>query len=182
MDEIALASIWSEVLGVATVTAQANFFAELGGHSLAAVSVAAKVGERTGLPVEARDVYLAPTVRELAARLAALQSRLAELARSADPVRAVATALAEFGPLAAARFLSPEVRLAFIDAGLRQEQHVRGRRDALTVLHEIHGLGELAVDGSLLRTADGLVTVVCTGVSSDGLVTDLDLELRDVAR
>lgn len=182
MDETAIASIWSEVLGVAAVTAQANFFAELGGHSLAAVSVAAKVGERSGLPVEARDLYLAPTVEELAARLAALRSRLAELAQSADPVRAVATALAEFGPLAATRFLSPEVRLAFTDAALGQQQHVRGRRDALAVLHEIHGLGELAVDGSLLCTADGLVTVSCTGTSSHGLVTDLELELHDANR
>lgn len=63
-----IAQIWQEVLGVAAVGAGDNFFA-IGGHSLSAARAAAKMREVLKLPVALRDIFEAPTVAGLAARL-----------------------------------------------------------------------------------------------------------------
>ncbi|GAA4184492.1 hypothetical protein GCM10022252_13500 [Streptosporangium oxazolinicum] len=68
--ERAIADIWRELLGVASVGADGDFF-ELGGHSLVAIQAVARM--RRALPVvEGRavgvmDLFKHPTVRELAA-------------------------------------------------------------------------------------------------------------------
>ncbi|HNP58753.1 MAG TPA: amino acid adenylation domain-containing protein [Gordonia sp. (in: high G+C Gram-positive bacteria)] len=61
-----IAAVFAEVLGLdpATVGANASFF-DLGGNSLSATRVAARVGEALAAEVSVRDVFEAPTVREL---------------------------------------------------------------------------------------------------------------------
>jgi acyl transferase domain-containing protein/acyl carrier protein len=63
-----LAEIWTELLGVEQVGAEDDFF-ELGGHSLLATRVLARVREAFGARLVLRDVFDAPTVRTLAAKI-----------------------------------------------------------------------------------------------------------------
>ena len=53
--EVAVAEVWSEVLGIGSVGLHDNFF-ELGGDSLAGVDVVARVEARLGLTIEIRDL------------------------------------------------------------------------------------------------------------------------------
>jgi acyl transferase domain-containing protein/thioesterase domain-containing protein len=58
--------VWSEVLGVAGIGRDANFF-DLGGHSLLAVQVINKLKKRSGKPLALTALVEAPTAAELAA-------------------------------------------------------------------------------------------------------------------
>ena len=64
-----IAEIWSEVLGVARVGSDANFF-DLGGHSLLAVRVQSRLEACVGRRLPIADLFRFPTVRSLAAHLA----------------------------------------------------------------------------------------------------------------
>jgi amino acid adenylation domain-containing protein len=63
--EQALAEVWAEVLGVERVSRHDHFF-QLGGHSLLAVRVIERM-RRRGLRLEARSLFEAPALAELAA-------------------------------------------------------------------------------------------------------------------
>jgi acyl carrier protein len=63
--ELALASIWSEILGTENVTAESDFF-ELGGQSLAAVRVVARIDAVLGVKLAANAVFEFPTLESLA--------------------------------------------------------------------------------------------------------------------
>ena len=69
-DEVggAVAGVWRELLGVPAVRDEDNFF-DLGGNSLIAVQIAARVTGRLGVDVEPADVLLADTFADLCARL-----------------------------------------------------------------------------------------------------------------
>jgi amino acid adenylation domain-containing protein len=73
--EQALARIWNEVLKVERIGRHDNFF-ELGGHSLQAMRVLERM-RREGLAVDARTLFLTPTLSELA-QLAGQASALSE--------------------------------------------------------------------------------------------------------
>lgn len=62
----AVADIWREVLGTAVADVDADFFS-LGGHSLAATQVAARLNDRFDIDLPATVVFEHPTLRELAA-------------------------------------------------------------------------------------------------------------------
>jgi amino acid adenylation domain-containing protein len=66
--EAQLASIWSEVLGVPQVGPHQNFF-EAGGHSLLAFQVMARIERDFGVTLGIRQLFEAPTVAALAARV-----------------------------------------------------------------------------------------------------------------
>src|SRR5439155_12546833 len=66
--EQALAAVFAEVLGVASVGALDDFFA-LGGDSIASLRIVSRARAR-GIGLVPRDVLEAPTVRGLAARAA----------------------------------------------------------------------------------------------------------------
>ncbi|GAA2209300.1 hypothetical protein GCM10009850_047580 [Nonomuraea monospora] len=63
-----IAAVWADVLGVAQVRLDDGFFA-LGGNSLSAVRVAARLSAQ-GLPATATHLFASPTVATLAATLA----------------------------------------------------------------------------------------------------------------
>ena len=68
--ETRLAAIWAEVLGVARVGRQDNFF-ERGGHSLTALRMQVTVHQRLGANVPLRTCFERPTLQALAAVIAA---------------------------------------------------------------------------------------------------------------
>jgi acyl transferase domain-containing protein len=63
-----LAAIWSELIGVSDIGRDDDFFA-LGGHSLLATRVLARINLNFGVRLALRDVFRAPTLRLLAARI-----------------------------------------------------------------------------------------------------------------
>ncbi|QKW10586.1 SDR family NAD(P)-dependent oxidoreductase [Streptomyces sp. NA04227] len=69
-EEVAVAEVWQEVLGIDRVGVDDDFFA-LGGHSLAAVQIGAKIQSRFGTELDLRDFFDSPTVRGTVALLAA---------------------------------------------------------------------------------------------------------------
>lgn len=66
--EVALAEIWSELLGIAEIDVDANFF-ELGGHSLLATRMMSRISDNFGVRISLRTVFDAPTVNKLALRV-----------------------------------------------------------------------------------------------------------------
>ncbi len=70
VEEEALCGIWSEVLGLERVGIRSNFF-ELGGHSLKATQVTSRILRDLHVEIPLRDVFVSPTVEELAARVRA---------------------------------------------------------------------------------------------------------------
>ncbi len=63
--EIQVAHIWEELLETSNVGAHENFF-EIGGHSLKAGALAARLSKEFGVDISLRTVFDAPTVAELA--------------------------------------------------------------------------------------------------------------------
>ncbi|MET1064758.1 MAG: Pls/PosA family non-ribosomal peptide synthetase [Arthrobacter sp.] len=83
--EQVLATELGEALGLKTVSAEANFFNDLGANSLLLAHFCARVRNRGDLPsVAMQDVYLQPTVRSLAELLSgrATEARMDESERS----------------------------------------------------------------------------------------------------
>ncbi|QFY07531.1 amino acid adenylation domain-containing protein [Nonomuraea phyllanthi] len=66
-----LAAVWEEVLGVVAAGIDDNFF-ELGGHSLLATRIVTRLHQLRGLELPLHEIFDAPTIRTLAARVDAL--------------------------------------------------------------------------------------------------------------
>ena len=66
--EITIAKVWADVLGIDRVGADDSFFA-LGGNSLVATRVIARVNEALGSSLAIRELFEEPTVAGLAARI-----------------------------------------------------------------------------------------------------------------
>ena len=69
--EAALADAWAALFKLERVGVEQDFFLDLGGHSLLAAQMVALLRSRAGVHVAVRDVYSHPTVRKLAAHVAA---------------------------------------------------------------------------------------------------------------
>ncbi|HVS01125.1 MAG TPA: phosphopantetheine-binding protein, partial [Thermoanaerobaculia bacterium] len=63
--EKALAEVWKELLGLEQVGASDSFF-ELGGYSLLAIQVIARVRQAFGVEISLREVFATPTIAGLA--------------------------------------------------------------------------------------------------------------------
>jgi acyl carrier protein len=73
-----LVNIWAEVLKLDKVGIHDNFF-ELGGHSLLATQVMSRVRESSRIDLPLRALFEAPTVAELALRIAPSKPAIGEL-------------------------------------------------------------------------------------------------------
>jgi amino acid adenylation domain-containing protein/non-ribosomal peptide synthase protein (TIGR01720 family) len=101
--ETAVAAVWADVLGLDRVGLDDDFFA-LGGDSIAAVRVLARVRALSDVDVPARAIFDAPTVRTLAALLPAAVAPVLAAAAPASPapvLDAAAPVWAATGPVLA---------------------------------------------------------------------------------
>lgn len=85
-DEALLARIWAEVLGMEKVGVQDDFF-QLGGHSLVATQVVARIADELQLEVPLRILFESPTVEGLARFIA--RTREAGAVLNAPPLTAL---------------------------------------------------------------------------------------------
>jgi len=69
MLEVEIAQAWSDVLGVALVGAETNFF-DLGGHSLKLMQLASRFDQAFGVRPAIADIFESPTVAEQAVLIA----------------------------------------------------------------------------------------------------------------
>jgi hypothetical protein len=116
MEAGTVASLWTRLLDGVPVRIDDDFFFDLGGHSLLAAAIVSELAASTGLPVELRDLYLAPTPRELACYLGHLNRRLDEYrSKTACTVDldVIADALSELGASAADSLLPPDVTVDY---------------------------------------------------------------------
>src|SRR2546423_587361 len=86
-NEVLLAGIWANLLGVPHVGANDNFF-ELGGHSLRAIQMLARLGEAFRIDVPLRNLFDHPTLAEFAQSLDDLVN--APQGEQVQPIRRVA--------------------------------------------------------------------------------------------
>ncbi|GAB85278.1 putative non-ribosomal peptide synthetase [Gordonia rubripertincta NBRC 101908] len=82
-DEQTVAKLFAELLGLARVGVTESFF-DLGGSSLSATRIAARISNELGVAVSVRDVFDAPSVRELVAAVRGRESALPPV-RRVDP-------------------------------------------------------------------------------------------------
>jgi acyl carrier protein len=68
-DERIMAEIWEELLGVGPIGVYDDFFAELGGHSLIAMRVIARVRDAFGAELPLLRIFEKPTIAGLVAAL-----------------------------------------------------------------------------------------------------------------
>lgn len=149
--------MWSHSLDGKPVGADDDLFFDLDGSSLMAVAILARVAADTGLPLELRDLYLAPTPRELTKHLIELASRLRQLRRpdGAWNAPSFAAALAELGAAAAETLLPPDAVVIDPRGGTRALGP-----DRSAVLRRARGNGTctvLAGHPPRLRRPDGIL-------------------------
>jgi amino acid adenylation domain-containing protein len=66
--EVALAVLWSEILGLERIGVDDHFF-ELGGHSLLATQLSARIRTSFSVQMPLRELFMFPTLAEMAARV-----------------------------------------------------------------------------------------------------------------
>jgi amino acid adenylation domain-containing protein/non-ribosomal peptide synthase protein (TIGR01720 family) len=171
--EHTLASIWAEVLRLERVGIHDNFF-ELGGHSLLATQAISRIRSAFGVELPLRDLFDAPTVAALGARVhAALQARQGPVAPPLVPVPRTGRLPLSFA----------QQRLFFLDQlepnnstyNIPAAIHLEGALD-LTALER--SFNELLRRHESLRTTfqtdqDGVVQVISPSASLSLATTDL---------
>lgn len=84
-----LAEIWKSVLKLDSFGVEDNFF-DVGGHSLAIVQVQARIHDRLGIDCKILDLFEHPTIRMLAAHLAAIPAAHRPAQEPKIPIRLAA--------------------------------------------------------------------------------------------
>jgi amino acid adenylation domain-containing protein/non-ribosomal peptide synthase protein (TIGR01720 family) len=160
-----LAAVWSDVLGVKAPDVHANFF-DLGGQSLLAAQLAARIQETFAVELPLRTLFAKPTIAQLAAWLDQPEER-----RSGDALPPV-TRADRSQPLPLS---SSQEQLWFL------EQFERLPRYNLTARIRLHGpLDVAALRRSLSAIANRHEALRTSFPANDGRPTQRIAEPRDV--
>ncbi|MFD4352671.1 amino acid adenylation domain-containing protein [Nocardia sp. NPDC058518] len=174
--EEAVAGVFADVLGTEQVSVDRSFF-ELGGDSLSATQVVARLNSALGSAVTLRDLFDAPTVGQLAARVVpatdgkpepiALAPRIRPARIPLSPAQQRMWVLNRMDPTSPAYNIAVALRLTGeldVDAMRRSLADVIGRHETLRTLypadedgpHQVVITAEVAApDITVLDTEDG---------------------------
>ncbi|MGW2817180.1 amino acid adenylation domain-containing protein [Streptomyces sp. NPDC001415] len=156
--ERTLAAMWSELLEVPVTSRDASFF-DLGGHSLRGVTLVARIRERLGVRLRLRDLFRAPVLADLAARIDT-EAEPGEQSPAAQPVPAPqeieATAFQQ--QIWLAETLDPQPGLYNVPFAWRVDGHLDTDRLA-AALERVVARHE-ALRTTFARRADGLRQLV----------------------
>jgi acyl carrier protein len=89
-----IANVWTEVLGLEAVGVDDDFF-EIGGHSILAIRLAAKLSEAIGKEVPLMTIFEAPTVAALAAEVRQAGDRSLKALDTPPPASGLSAAVNE---------------------------------------------------------------------------------------
>jgi hypothetical protein len=113
-----IAAVWSDVLDHEHIDPDADFFYDLGGHSLAAALVVARVAALMDAPIEVLDLYEAPTLSSFVSRTLTMRDELRSVRAAIGPaptpavlLTAWSTVFSEINPTAAVTFMAPDATL-----------------------------------------------------------------------
>ncbi|WP_344716283.1 amino acid adenylation domain-containing protein, partial [Gordonia defluvii] len=168
--EAAVAAVFAEVLGVERVSVTESFFGS-GGNSLSAMRLVARVGESLGVEVSVRDVFDAPTVRELVAAVA-------DRAPALPPVTAVVPRPAEI-PLSFAQkrmWFINQLNPASATYNLPLVLRLSGRLDVSALRSAV---GDLVARHEILRTRFPAVDSEPRQVIVPAVEADIDWQVVD---
>ena len=151
-DEVAMARLWQELLGLAQVGRDDDFF-DIGGHSLLATRLLARIRKAFGAEVALVDLFAQPTLAQVT-RLAGRRGGVGPVAAFA-PQRRDARAAVSLGqqrlwfldqvdPQAGAAYRMPA---AWRLTGRLDKAALRAALDALVARHEVLRTSFPAVDG-----------------------------------
>jgi amino acid adenylation domain-containing protein len=82
-DEANIAAVWKTLLKIDQASVEDDFFMDLGGYSLLAAELVTKLRQDHGYDLSIRDVYSHPTIRKMAAHVAAAKSGVGDAAEKA---------------------------------------------------------------------------------------------------
>jgi thioester reductase-like protein len=119
--ELAISRIWADVLGIGEVGVRTDFF-ELGGNSLTAVQVAARLRDVLGMDISVRQLFAAPTVSDLAGTRAEVRTETAGTGENprglpADELRVEVTLPDDVSPAGALPPVGPPYRHVLLTGG-----------------------------------------------------------------
>ena len=156
--EAALASIWCRLLGVSDVGALDDFF-ELGGNSLVAVRLFARVKKEFSVTLPLSTLFQAPTIRALAAavrehgyRSPAVQPPALKLV-AAPPAAVAARIRADDNPPLLIRPGQGKPPLFFVHDGLGEVLLYRSLALRLDCGHAVYGLEPETSEGRFIHTS-----------------------------
>jgi thioesterase domain-containing protein/acyl carrier protein len=151
-----IAGFWSELLGVSDVRSEDDFFA-LGGHSLAAVRLFAKIRKQYGVDLPLATLFQAPSLKDLAAVVSARGGRETEDAgpdedgsaapHTSNVVELVMPAWSPLVPICAGR--PDRLPLFCVHGGGGNVLNLKAISDYLGKDQPFYGLQAQGVDGRL---------------------------------
>ncbi|MEO6080769.1 MAG: amino acid adenylation domain-containing protein [Steroidobacteraceae bacterium] len=154
MDPGVVGRLWSDVLGLSAVPDASRSFFSLGGDSLRAAQLCTQLSAQFNVDLTVRDLFQAPTLRQLCDRLALLP-RVVERAESAGPVTDETQALSYSQERMfvlhelAAGSAAYHVPMAWRLQGTLDVRVLRSAFDAVVAAHEVLGLTVISDSGQL---------------------------------
>ncbi|WP_161893845.1 non-ribosomal peptide synthetase [Gordonia spumicola] len=191
-----VAAEFAAVLGIDRISASASFF-DLGGNSLAAARIVGRVGEALDVDLTVRDLFDAPTVRELAAAVADRAPALPPIVRVENRPDRIPLSFAQqrmwlvnrTDPTSAAYNIPALLRVSGaldLDALHAAVIDVAARQSALRTtfpsvgggpVQNVHGTDriESLLDWAVVSSADDVAAACATGFD---VTTDLPIRVR----
>ena len=146
--ELKLAAVWSELLGVERVGLQDAFF-DLGGHSLIAVRLFARIRKMWGVDLPLATLFGAPTLEALAAAVRTRLGLTLEIGGSAGQAAAAAPVPAGWSPLVMIKKGGSRRPFFCVHGAGGNLLNFRDFSERLSPEQPVYGLEARGVDGQL---------------------------------